>query len=116
MSEARATIEAKYEAYKKQNNDSIENTAMSTKDVFDMVSGQIFLQWLKSHGPRIFNQIVSDLDEHWNATDIANLAMAYQERMATEDDPILNKPGTSLTIEKKPKIKALKTKAFATDF
>ena len=110
MSEARATIEAKFEAYKKSNNDSIENTAMSTKDVFDMVSGQIFLQWLKSNGPRIFNQIVSDLDEVWNATDIANLAMAYQERMATEDDPILNKPGTSLTIEKKAKNQGSKKK------
>ena len=110
MSEARSTIEAKFEAHKKSNNDSIENTAMSTKDVFDMVSGQIFLQWLKSHGPRIFNQIVSDLDEVWNATDIANLAMAYQERMATEDDPILNKPGTSLTIEKKPKNQGSKKK------
>ena len=110
MSEARSTIEAKFEAYKKSNNDSIENTAMSNKDVFDMVSGQIFLQWLKSHCPRIFNQIVSDLDEVWNATDIANLAMAYQERMATEDDPILNKPGTSLTIEKKPKNKGSKKK------
>ena len=44
-----------------------------------MVSGQIFLQWLKSKSPRIFNQIVSDLDEVWNATDIANRAMAYQE-------------------------------------
>ena len=36
--------------------------------------------------------------------------MAYQERMATEDDPILNKPGTSLTIEKKPKNKGSKKK------
>ena len=116
MSEARSTIEAKFEAYKKSNNDSIENTAMSTKDVFDMVSGQIFLQWLKSHGPRIFNQIVSDLDEVWNATDIANLAMAYQERMATEDDPILNKPGTSLTIEKKPKNKGSKNKGICYRF
>ena len=116
MSEARSTIEAKFEAYKKSNNDAIENSAMSTKDVFDMVSGQIFLQWLKSHGPRIFNQIVSDLDEVWNATDIANLAMAYQERMATEDDPILNKPGTSLTIEKKPKNKGSKNKSICYRF
>ena len=105
MSEARGTIEAKFEAYKKSNDNPIGNTAMSTKDVFDMVSGQIFLQWLKSKSPRIFNQIVSDLDEVWNATDIANRAMAYQERMATEDDPVLNKPGTSLTIDKKPKNK-----------
>ena len=104
MSEARGTIEAKFEAYKKSNENPI-GTAMSTKDVFDMVSGQIFLQWLKSKSPRIFNQIVSDLDEVWNATDIANRAMAYQERMATEDDPVLNKPGTSLTIDKKPKNK-----------
>ena len=109
MSEARGTIEAKFEAYKKSNENPI-GTAMSTKDVFDMVSGQIFLQWLKSKSPRIFNQIVSDLDEVWNATDIANRAMAYQERMATEDDPVLNKPGTSLTIDKTPKNKGNKNK------
>ena len=110
MSEARLTIEAKFEAYKKSNNDFIENTTMSNKDVFDMLSGQIFLRWLKSHDPRILNQIVSDIDEVWNATDIANLAMAYQKQMATEDDPILNKPGTSLTIKRSLKSRFKKEK------
>ena len=102
MVDARNTIEAKFEAYKKAD-DSIENAEMTSKDVFDMVAGQIFLQALKSKSPRVFNHIVSDLDEVWNAADIANRAMAYQERMANEDEPIVTKPGTTLTIESKPK-------------
>ena len=116
MCEARSTIEAKFESYRKSHDEQNENTAMSTKDVFDMVSGQIFLQRLKMKRPKIFNQIVSDLDEVWNATDIANRAMAYQERMATEDDPVLNKPGVSLTIDKKPKDKGSKKKGVCYPF
>ena len=104
MCEARNVIEAKYEAYKKSiDSENKDGQTMSTKEVFDMVSGQIFLQRLKMKRPKIFNQIVSDLDEVWNATDIANRAMAYQERMANEDEPSVTKPGTSLTIDKKAK-------------
>ena len=103
MSEARNVIEAKYEAYLRSIGSKIDDKTMSTKEVFDMVSGQIFLQRLKMKRPKIFNQIVSDLDEVWNATDIANRAMAYQERMANEDEPSVTKPGTSLTIDKKAK-------------
>ena len=101
MVEARNTIEAKFEAYKKDSESSIESVSMTSKDVFDMVAGQIFLQSLKLKSPRVFNHIVSDLDEVWNAADIANRAMAYQERMANEDEPAVTKPGTTLTIESK---------------
>ena len=101
MVEARNTNEAKYEAYRKSRDSTPENVAMASKDVFDMVSGQIFLQYLKNKNPRIFNQIVSDLDEVWNASDIANRAMAYQDRMCDEDGISGLRPETSLTINKK---------------
>ena len=68
MCEARGVIEAKFETYKKASDNSIEKVTMSTKEVFDMVSGQIFLQRLKMKRPKVFNQIVSDLDEVWNAS------------------------------------------------
>ena len=101
MVEARNTIEAKYEAYRKSRDSTLENVTMASKDVFDMVSGQIFLQYLKNKNPRIFNQIVSDLDEVWNAADIANRAMAYQDRMCDEEGISGLRPETSLTIDKK---------------
>ena len=116
MVDARNTIEAKFEAYKKSSDNSIENVSMSSKDVFDMVAGQIFLQALKMKSPRVFNHIVSDLDEVWNSADIANRAMAYQERMANEDEPGVSKPGTSLTIESKKSKKDSKSKGTCRNF
>ena len=116
MVDARNTIEAKFEAYKKSADNSIDNVSMTSKDVFEMVAGQIFLQTLKTKSPRVFNHIVSDLDEVWNSADIANRAMAYQERMANEDEPGVSKPGTSLTIESKKSKKDFKSKGTCRNF
>ena len=116
MVDARNTIEAKFEAYKKSGDNPIENVSMTSKDVFEMVAGQIFLQALKMKSPRVFNHIVSDLDEVWNSADIANRAMAYQERMANEDEPGVSKPGTSLTIESKKSKKDSKNKGTCRNF
>ena len=62
------------------------DTNITSKDVFNMFSGQIFLQMLKAKSPHIYNQIVNDLDAVWNAVDIANLAMSYEVRMAKDPD------------------------------
>ena len=90
--EARNIIEAKYEKYKKDKSvatgatqESSSDFTMKSKDVFDLVSGQIFLQSLKTKSPAIFNSIVNDLDEVWTSVDIANRAMSFQERRANED-------------------------------
>lgn len=91
--ESRNIIEAKFETAMKMksaalNTDSeSSNTAeikMASKDVFQMLSGQIFLQMLKSKRPNVYNQIVNDLDQVWTAIDIANLAMSYEDRMAKD--------------------------------
>ena len=64
--EARNIIEAKYEKYKKDKSvatgatqESSSDFTMKSKDVFDLVSGQIFLQSLKTKSPAIFNWKVS---------------------------------------------------------
>ena len=60
------------------------DSEMTTKDVFNLFAGQIFLQMLKSKNPNVYNQIVNDLDAFSNAVDIANLAMSYKDRMADD--------------------------------
>ena len=93
--EARNIIEAKFETA--QNNTAglkslfVEktenaNSEMTSKDVFHLFSGQIFLQMLKHNNSNIYNQIVNDLDAVWNAVDIANLALNYKDRMASDSD------------------------------
>ena len=75
--EARNIIEAKFEIAKTAGMTSVtaaknkENadSEMTSKDVFNMFSGQIFLQMLKHSSPNIYNQIVNDLDAVWNAVD-----------------------------------------------
>ena len=93
--EARNIIEAKFETAQTKtaaNNslpaDKSTETAdtMTSKDVFNLFSGQIFLQMLKHKSPNIYNQIVNDLDAVWNAVEIANLAMSYKDRMANDDN------------------------------
>ena len=88
--ESRNIIEAKFECFLKSKtaDENIENAVknMTSKDVFNMFSGQIFLQMLKAKSPHIYNQIVNDLDAVWNAVDIANLAMSYEVRMAKDPD------------------------------
>ena len=105
--ESRNIIEAKYELFKTAENkaagesDESADTQMTSKDVFNMFSGQIFLQMLKAKSPHIYNQIVNDLDEVWNAVDIANLAMSYQDRMAKDSDQNQASVPSSLTADSK---------------
>ena len=105
--ESRNIIEAKYESFKTAEykaageSDESADTEMTSKDVFNMFSGQIFLQMLKAKSPHIYNQIVNDLDEVWNAVDIANLAMSYQDRMAKDSDQNQASVPSSLTADSK---------------
>ena len=117
--ESRNIIEAKYESFSKnksadKNSAAVENndTAdydMTSKDVFNMFSGQIFLQMLKAKSPHIYNQIVNDLDEVWNAVDIANLAMSYEDRMAKDSDQNQATVPSTLTADSKNAEKFMKT-------
>ena len=117
--ESRNIIEAKYESFSKnksadKNAAAVENSEtadnnMTSKDVFNMFSGQIFLQMLKAKSPHIYNQIVNDLDEVWNAVDIANLAMSYEDRMAKDSDQNQASVPSTLTADSKSAEKFLKT-------
>ena len=110
--EARNIIEAKFETAQTKtaaNNslsaDKSSETAdsMTSKDVFNLFSGQIFLQMLKHNSPNIYNQIVNDLDAVWNAVDIANLAMSYKDRMASDAEMNQATSPSSLTAAYKSK-------------
>ena len=110
--EARNIIEAKFETAQTKtaaNNslsaDKSTETAdsMTSKDVFNLFSGQIFLQMLKHNSPNIYNQIVNDLDAVWNAVDIANLAMSYKDRMASDAEMNQATSPSSLTAAYKSK-------------
>ena len=111
--ESRNIIEAKYESFSKNKSadENIEATDynMTSKDVFNMFSGQIFLQKLKAKSPHIYNQIVNDLDEVWNAVDIANLAMSYQDRMAKDSDQNQATVPSTLTADSKSAEKFVQT-------
>ena len=117
--ESRNIIEAKYESFSKSKSadktqNAVENTEtadnnMTSKDVFNMFSGQIFLQMLKAKSPHIYNQIVNDLDEVWNAVDIANLAMSYQDRMAKDSDQNQATVPSTLTADSKSAEKFVQT-------
>ena len=117
--ESRNIIEAKYEIFSKsktgdnplstdESNETAEHK-MTSKDVFNMFSGQIFLQMLKAKSPHIYNQIVNDLDEVWNAVDIANLAMSYEDRMAKDSDLNQASVPSSLAADSKKTEKFVKT-------
>ena len=112
--EARNIIEAKFETAQttksagiqkitadKKKEDSADSE-MTSKDVFNLFAGQIFLQMLKTKSPNIYNQIVNDLDAVWNAVDIANLAMSYKDRMADDENNQATVP-SSLTAAYKSK-------------
>ena len=103
--ESRNIIEAKFECFLKSKtaDENIETADknMTSKDVFNMFSGQIFLQMLKAKSPHIYNQIVNDLDAVWNAVDIANLAMSYEVRMAKDPDQNQALAPSSLTADSK---------------
>ena len=109
--ESRNIIEAKFEASMKSKSaelkrdsepDSTAEFKMASKDVFQMLSGQIFLQMLKSKRPNVYNQIVNDLDLVWTAVDIANLAMSFEDRMAKDYSQNQATLTTSCTAEPKP--------------
>ena len=112
--EARNIIEAKFETAKTTKSAGIQNltagkkkedsadSEMTSKDVFNLFAGQIFLQMLKTKSPNIYNQIVNDLDAVWNAVDIANLAMSYKDRMADDENNQATVP-SSLTAAYKSK-------------
>ena len=117
--ESRNIIEAKYETFSKnksadkslaaEDNTETADNNMTSKDVFNMFSGQIFLQMLKAKSPHIYNQIVNDLDEVWNAVDIANLAMSYEDRMAKDSDQNQASVPSTLTADTKNAEKFVKT-------
>ena len=117
--ESRNIIEAKYETFSKtksadkslaaEDNTETADNNMTSKDVFNMFSGQIFLQMLKAKSPHIYNQIVNDLDEVWNAVDIANLAMSYEDRMAKDSDQNQASVPSTLTADTKSADKFVKT-------
>ena len=112
--ESRNIIEAKYEtamknktAELKSSDDENESAVkMESKDVFQMLSGQIFLQMLKSKRPNVYNQIVNDLDMVWTAVDIANLAMSFEDRMAKDYSQNQATVPTSCTADSKSKPKS----------
>ena len=111
--ESRNIIEAKFECFLKSKtaDENIESADknMTSKDVFNMFSGQIFLQMLKAKSPHIYNQIVNDLDAVWNAVDIANLAMSYEVRMAKDPDQNQALAPSSLTADSKNSEKSRQT-------
>ena len=109
--EARNIIEAKFETAQNKTAglksspaaEENANSEMTSKDVFNLFSGQIFLQMLKHNSPNIYNQIVNDLDAVWNAVDIANLAMSYKDRMASDSEMNQAISPSSLTAANKSK-------------
>ena len=111
--ESRNIIEAKFECFLKSKtaDENIESADknMTSKDVFNMFSGQIFLQMLKAKSPHIYNQIVNDIDAVWNAVDIANLAMSYEVRMAKDPDQNQALAPSSLTADSKNSEKSRQT-------
>ena len=81
--EAENIILAKFKEWTESKN---ENSQMNTNDIFKLVSGQVFLQILKSKHSVIYNNICNDLDKTWSAKEIALKAMTFSDRMASSED------------------------------
>ena len=81
--EAESIIEAKFKEFSESKG---ENLQIKISDVYKLVSGQVFLQILKSKDRIIYNNVCNDLDKTWCAKDIALKAMTYRDRMASSDD------------------------------
>ena len=81
--EAENIILAKFKEWTESKN---ENSQMNTNDIFKLVSGQVFLQILKSKHPVIYNNICNDLDKTWSAKEIALKAMTFSDRMTSSED------------------------------
>ena len=84
--EAKKIIMAKFEEWKKSMNPS-SNASMGVDDLMKLVSGQVFLQYLKTRNQVVYNSICNDLDKTWNATEISLKAMTYSDRLVNEDSP-----------------------------
>jgi len=54
---------------------------LTAKEVFKLVSGQVFLQYLKTKERNVYNHIVNDLESTWSAAEIALKAMSYSAKL-----------------------------------
>ena len=82
--EAFNIITAKFKEWTKADSSETERE-MEIKDIVKVISGQVFLQVLKSKKPNIYNFICNDLDKTWSAADIANKAMTFNDRLSSEE-------------------------------
>ena len=80
--EARGIIEAIFDNTIGANDASKRLTA---EGVFKLVSGQVFLQYLKTKECNVYNHIVNDLDSTWAAAEIALKAMSYSDRLKADE-------------------------------
>ena len=82
--EAKNIIFAKFKEWAETSEGS--KAEMKDDDIFKLVSGQVFLQYLKNKHRLIYNNICNDLDKTWSANEIALKAMTFSDRMASSDD------------------------------
>ena len=82
--EARNIISAKLKEFIKDD-ESRPDKEMTDGDVFSLLSGQVFLQYLKNKRQVIYNNVCNDLDSTWSAAEIANKAMTYSDRMSNDN-------------------------------
>ena len=64
---------------------SDSNKKLTAEGVFKLVSGQVFLQYLKTKERNVYNHIVNDLDSTWSAAEVALKAMSYSDRLKPDD-------------------------------
>ena len=83
--EAVNIICAKRKEWLKEAKDPKADTAMSPEEMMKLVSGQVFLQYLKRKDRMVYNNICNDLDKTWTAADISNKAMMYSDRLAPDE-------------------------------
>ena len=81
--EAEGIIEATFDNTIRSQDSSKSLTKTS---VFKLVSGQVFLQFLKTNECNVYNHIVNDLDATWSAAEIALKAMSYSDRLKTDKE------------------------------
>ena len=81
--EAQNIIKAKYKEWAALET-ATQDKELTVDDVFKLISGQIFLQSLKNKKHMIYNNLCNDLDKTWSASEIANKAMIYSDRMAQD--------------------------------
>ena len=80
--EAKGIIEAIFDNTMAASDDGKKLTA---EGVFKLVSGQVFLQYLKTKERNVYNHIVNDLDSTWSAAEIALKAMSYSDRLKPDE-------------------------------